>query len=1117
LEEERKRGGFMPKLFNHNLIRTHIQNYHIDTFEEKLKVIQGWKKNLQTIKGTSEKALQSAFLQGMFGKVLGYKTVAEASDNVWTLNIETSTEVDATTPDAILGFYSSESKETQVVIELKAPKYSLDKKQKRTGKDYGSPVEQAFSYVSKYDRCKWVIVSNMIETRLYKVGRSQEYYENFFIDDLDKEEELKKFHFLLSQGNLIQKDGESTTYKLSERTKEHIQDISVKFYNLYKDIRIRLFEEFKKTNPEHDKEVLVEKAQKFLDRVIFICFCEDLYLLPNDLLHQAIQRGKNSFSDSDYIIWEEIKGVFRAIDRGSEKHQIPAYDGGLFAYDEVLDNLTIENSFFDAIYEISAYDFSADLDVNILGHIFEQSISDIETLKTDVQKGQYDIQQSRRKKEGIYYTPGYITKYIVENSLGKYLEEIRKELGEEGLPDIDLATTAQVEGRYRNQLRNFYQKYEKCLRKIKVLDPACGSGAFLNQAFDFLLEEYKWIYKQLSDIEKNQITVYNFEIIQRDVLQNNLYGVDINEESVEITKLSLWLKTADSKKALPYLDDNIKCGNSLIDDIEVAGDKSFNWNEEFPEIMSNGGFDVVIGNPPYIFAREKISEQEKSYYNEKYETTKYQINTYVLFIEKAIKLLRHYGYLGFIVPDAWLRVESASNLRKYMLQSTHLERIIRIRGETFVNVGVESSILILNKAKHNKPTIVNPNFPDSRYSNINQNQWLNNKEHQIDLYSDENVMELIKKIESPSWILDDVSKIKAGLQAYEKGKGDPKQSADDVKNRPYDYIYKYDESTYKYLEGRDIGRYTYEWNGQWLRYGKWLAAPRWFELFSSPRILVREIPAYPPRAMVATYIDKIYLNNRSIINVLKKEKGPDLKYILSILNSKLITFYHWNKSVKAQRDLFPKVTLNDLRKFPIKIVSYPQANKMIALVNDMLELKEKETEEKKKTFIDTLKKYASTRGISLKKIIDDSNFKNKIYSGRTQKVRNPTVAINDHILTIYADKPGSGKYELIKFEVKDYFKRQYLKLYLENLTEEQLEEVNRCSGNILEKVLQIEIPDYDKPGVIRRVVNEWNRLHGEIKELEEKIEKTDREIDQMVYELYGLNDDEIKIVEEGIT
>jgi len=1101
----------MPNLFNHNLIKTHIQNHQIDLFDEKLKVIQGWKKSIQVNKGVNEKALQAAFLQGIFGRSLGYKIFGEADE--WHLSIEVSTEVDATTPDGILGFYTADESITQVVIELKSPRVSLDKKQNRAGKDYGTPVDQAFSYASKYDRCSWVIVSNMNEIRLYKVGRSQEYYESFFIDDLDNIDEFKKFHLLLCKENLIRKEGQSPTFSLSEKTKEHIQDISVSFYNLYKNIRIQLYEELKASNPEIDNAILVEKAQKFLDRIIFICFCEDLGLLPNNLLHHAIQRGKDSFSNNEYVIWQEIRGVFAAIDGGSTKHDIPAYNGGLFAFDEMLDNLSIKNNFFETIYEISAYDFGTDLDVNILGHIFEQSISDIEELKADVQNEDYDPQKSRRKKDGIFYTPSYITRYIVENSLGKYLEDIRKSLGEDDLPDIEAATTAQLEGRYKKKLLQFYRDYEEKLQKVKVLDPACGSGAFLNQAFDFLLEEYRWTHGKIAELGEGQISIFDSDSYQRSVLQNNLYGVDLNEESVEITKLSLWLKTADSRNALPYLDNNIKCGNSLIDDSEVAGDKAFRWEEEFPKIMVGGGFDVVIGNPPYIYAREKISDIDKDYYYKHYKTLKYQINTYVLFIEKAMQLIKQNGYLGYIVPDAWLRIDSVSNLRKYLLEHAQLKNVLRIRGQTFENVGVESSVFTLQNKKSNEITSVNSNFPISKGYIINQDKWLDNKNYEIDLYGENGVSSLLIKIEASSIILEKIALIKAGLKAYEKGKGEPKQTIEDVKSRPYDYKYKYDDDTYKYLEGKDIGRYAIKWGGQWLKYGSCLAAPRLFNLFSSPRILIREIPSAPPRSVVANYLEDTYLNNMSIINILQNdenEENVDLKYILGILNSKLISFYHWHKSVKAQRDLFPKITLYDLRKFPIVKASTDKRNILIKYVNNIIELKGKEAMMSKSNFMKVALKYVGQGKNSLSNLLKESGFKNIIYSGKTKAIRNLSLIINNNIVTIADTNLGGKKYELLKFEIKDFYKQQFLKLYLENLTEEQLTEINQYSGNILDKVMQITIPDYDKPEVVRKVVNEWT----EIADLEKKIEETDKEIDQMVYELYGLTEDEIKIVEE---
>ncbi|SDM55417.1 Eco57I restriction-modification methylase domain-containing protein [Halarsenatibacter silvermanii] len=653
----------MPGLFNKKIIEQNIHDYYIENFTEKLKKIRNWKENLANIKGLNEQRLQSAFLSAIFEDILGYKNDPAAEQ--WTMEIECSTDLDAKTPDGILGFYKRENgevkKEHKAVIELKGPQVALDKDQKREGSTYKSPVDQAFSYTNRLDKCKWVIVSNFIEIRLYKVGRSKEYNEVFHLQDLVEENEFKKFHYLLCSDHLITEEGKSETLRLSGATNKRHEDISVEFYNLYKNMRINLFEHLKENNPDIDFEVLLEKAQKFLDRIIFICFCEDKQLLPNDVLHQAIERGKDSFEVSDTAIWNQIRGVFRAVDEGSDKHNINSYDGGLFAYDEVLDELTIKDDFFDAIYEISEYDFDSDVDVNILGHIFEQSITDIEQLKADIRDDEYDKNESRRKKEGIYYTPKYITSYIVENAVGGYLEDKKEELGYYDLPDIEEAGSKSWKTRYTQQHIDFFNEYEEELKDITILDPACGSGAFLNQAFDFLLEEHRWLNKQ-RDLLRNalhesngavsrdnelQASLTSQERIYRNILKNNLYGVDLNRESVEITKLSLWLKTANKQDELTNLDDNIKCGNSLIDDPEIAGEKAFDWEDEFPDIMEEGGFDCVIGNPPFV--RHEDIKWMKPYLKENYQVYFGTADLYCYFIEKSLRLLRKQGYFSFIV------------------------------------------------------------------------------------------------------------------------------------------------------------------------------------------------------------------------------------------------------------------------------------------------------------------------------------------------------------------------------------------------------------------------------------------------------------------------------------
>ncbi len=1100
----------MPNLFNYNLLKPYIKNYKINDYNEKIQIIDGWKRNLQSIKGSGERALQSAFLQGVFGMVLDYTTIEAALEDEWNLNIETSTEIDATTPDAILGFYSPVSNETQAVIELKAPKVSLDKKQMRAGKNYGTPIEQAFSYISKYDRCKWVIVSNMIEIRLYKVGRSQDYYEAFYIDELDNEEEFKKFHLLISRNNLLGKDGGSIVLNLSEQTIEHQQDISLKFYNLYKSVRIQLFEELKASNPMIDKTVLIGKAQKFLDRIIFICFCEDMGLLRPGLLHEAIEHGKKSFSISDYVIWDEIKGIFHAIDCGSDKHNIPAYDGGLFEYDDVLNNLTISNDFFAAIYDISGYNFATDLDVNILGHIFEQSISDMEILKADLETGRYDAQHSRRKKDGIYYTPGYITKYIVENSLGKYLEDIRRELGEDKLPDPENVpeagqkqdshvTVAKNRGKYLKQIKSFYHQYEERLKQVKVLDPACGSGAFLNQAFDYLLAEYRWIHDQLSKLHEGQLTIFNSEFYQKSVLQNNLYGVDINKESVEITKLSLWLKIADSRQKLPSLDDNIKCGNSLIDDPEIADEKSFNWSKEFSFISDIGGFDVVIGNPPYV----RITK-DKNYYRNNYESYAAG-DLYALFIERGIGLLKDNGYFSYIVPSLFLRGMAYESLRSFILKSGQVVEIREYGDGVFHGVQMPTSTIVIKKGGGQTDKAWSDVLPEAG---------------------------LLKKISTDALQLKDIVDIQRGLEI---GRNKLLNSG-----------------RYSILTGGDIKRYSYHAD-KYITEDTYEQYKKDEKYYTGNRILIRETS----NRITATFLNEALLHTRTLYSIIipteivlenfykptcnkpefsweaenqvhyenkqhPSESGrpafgnrceiPYL-YLLCIINSSLMQAYYRLKFT-AETNIFPKIRIEQVRELPVKIMPEHKqeviAMKAKVILNTYASLEEKNN----MIFFDVVRKYAAEDDIKLKQIVKDSPYLNMIYRGSEQIVKRLGVVINDNVLTLYHSKSNGNRNELLKFVVKEKYQREYLKLFFDNLNDRQYADMNQQKGNILDKTLKIVIPDYNSTEVIIKIVNEWSKHQTTIKELEQIIEYTDNAIDKMVFQLYQLTDDEIKIINE---
>ena len=460
--------------------------------------------------------------------------------------------------------------------------------------------------------------------------------------------------------------------------------------------------------------------------------------------------------------------------------------------------------------------------------------------------------------------------------------------------------------------------------------------------------------------------------------------------------------------------------------------------------MGNGGFDVIVGNPPYVFAREKIGEQEKKYYVDKYKSAQYQVNTYLLFIEDSVKLLKENGFLGLIVPNAWLMVSSGEKLREFLLENTNIKKIVNLQGESFEGVNVET--IILNAEKTNKPDNAVEIYTNDQikfeYSHkLNQVEFYKNPEKEFYVFADDKSQKIIDKIKKPSIELDHLALIKAGLQAYEVGKGNPKQTKKDVENRPFDYSYKYDEKTYKYLDGKNVNRYFIDWDGLWLRYGDHLAAPRSFDIFENEKIIIREITSKFPNAILATYSDEIFLFNRSNIAINSKENSDvSLKYILAIINSSLLSYYFLKYTAKSVRKMFPKLILKDLRKFPIKKISKNEQKPFIDKVDQMLKFNH-----------------------------DFVELKNKIL-----------------------------KLLLSDFELKKVSKN--------------LNNWNELTWKDFEKELKkqkITLKGETKEDWFDR----FNRYKKQANQLQDQINQTDKEIDQMVYDLYGLTDDEIRIVE----
>ncbi|WMM74454.1 N-6 DNA methylase [Rhodococcus pyridinivorans] len=665
----------MASLFGRSALAERARQIGTDTVREHIALVQTWLDDYDhgTLKGDKETAREQQYNQDFFIRILGYR---EKPATPYTFEPKHTTLV-GQYPDAVLR-YTDAAKEidnVSAVVELKGASVSLDKPQQREGNL--SPVQQAFKYKPQYASCPFVVVSNFWEFRLYNDNQLD--YEVWTLRDLvDPEDDylkFKKWYVLLHADNMVAARGKSATEALLSDIRQRQEDIGKQFYADYKKARLALLEEIWDKNKARCTtfDVAVQKTQTIIDRIVFSCFAEDSGLLPDDTLARVAKNAQSSpYNDS---LWDELKDFFTKVDKGSSKLGIPqGYNGGLFAADPLIDGLTISDGPLEELIAFGGYNFSEDLRVNILGHIFEQSISDLEEIKRRKAADspasaikQEKAVAGKRKKEGVYYTPDYIVRYIVQNTVGTYLREKEEEL------KVKHRLTGRLGERgYELRQTQAYTEYQYALQNIKVLDPACGSGAFLVAVFDYLLAENK----RVDDILGGSLTSQDQFV--RSILSDNIFGVDINPESVEITKLSLWLKTAEKGKKLTALDNSIRCGNSLISNSTIAAN-AFDWHDQFSEITSKGGFDVVVGNPPYVSAiemKKSLPEGERKEMKKQYVTARGAVDLYIYFFELGVKLLKPNGILGYITPNRYLSVSYGAGLREWIVDNYRLESML---------------------------------------------------------------------------------------------------------------------------------------------------------------------------------------------------------------------------------------------------------------------------------------------------------------------------------------------------------------------------------------------------------------------------------------------------------
>ncbi len=736
--------------------------------------------------------------------------------------------------------------------------------------------------------------------------------------------------------------GSLEKYLTQQATPKGIFTVDAAFLSEIEGWRERLARNITVQNLHLSSRQINFAVQQTIDRIVFLRICEDRGIEDYGRL-LTLTNGPQ--------IYPRLFQFFHQADQ--------RYNSGLFHFraeakrgdpDSLTPTLRIDDAILTEIlknlyYPDSPYEFSV-FPADILGQVYEQFLGKVIRL-TDTREAMVEEKPEVKKAGGVYYTPTYIVDYIVKQTVGKLLE-----------------------GKTVDEVSH-----------LTILDPACGSGSFLLGAYQFLLswhlEQYlsspeKWAKGKKPRLYQARGGLWKLTTTERKrILLNNLYGVDIDTQAVEVTKLSLLLKVLEDEQSvisqlslfrervLPDLENNIKCGNSLIGNDFYIGQQpslldeetlyrvnAFDWEKGFAGVMKAGGFEAVIGNPPY---GAEFPELTLDYLKRQFSTFVWRGESYLLFVEKVINLLKVGGWFGYIIPDTYLNLGFTQSLRSFLLQYTQMREIVLLPSSVFSSAIVDTTLLFTEKTKksetfhesivsvklfNKKACVTSLNEPNRSFF-ISTKSWYEQKAFLIQ--SNLKEFDLILKIEHDKLKLAEVVEMFYGIKVYQEGKGKPPQTKKTLANKPFTTVKQKTPSFLPFFDGKHIGRYQLLWaQNNWLNYGPWLAEPRNPEKFTGEKLLIRKIVG---NTLIATYLaETSYCNTLLYVLKLRRNASFNYQYLLGILNSRLIGWYFRKKFLISAEDTFPQILIRDILQFPIPLTNQATYDYLVKLVTSMLDL-----------------------------------------------------------------------------------------------------------------------------------------------------------------------------------